>query len=122
MEWSRVYRSGKLDKYRAMADSVPSDVVVARMSEDPDPEVRCVAAVNQHVSAEVRDRLVADEDHRVRGLVASCWGTPSDVVPHLAADPHGGTGGGGEEPLGLTRGAGASGRGSRPWCAAGGWG
>ena len=42
MGWSRLYRSAKLKRYRAMGESVASDEVAARMAEDPDPEVRCV--------------------------------------------------------------------------------
>ena len=122
MGWYRVYRSAKLDRYRAM-ESVTSDVVVARMAEDPDPEVRCVAAVDQHIAADVRDRLVGDPDPWVRGLVASCWGTPPAIVSRLAAgSASGGAGGGGEGPLGFARGAGTSGGGSGPGCAARGCG
>ena len=123
MGWSRVYRSGKLEPYRAMGDSVASDVVAARMAEDPDSEVRCVAAVNQHIPADVRDRLVGDPDHRVRGLVASCWGDPpGGCCPSGPGFASGGAGGGREGPLGPTRSRSASGRGSRPGCTARGCG
>ena len=67
--------------------STPASVL-AKLSDDPDENIRRSAANNPNTPASVLDKLSADSDANIRGAVADNPNAPADSLARMSDDPY----------------------------------